>query len=167
MPSELAFRAQLVVDHQRRLYDYWRSCAGTRAMPAKRSIDPVAIPDLLPGISLLETGSCLDDMTYRLAGTRLREIYGLEVTGRRVFDLDMDDKRNYWQAAYRKVVEEKLPMQGAIKGPLVSRDHVILFWLRLPLSDDGVRVDRILCYDISMPASLSQDETPSASQQGS
>jgi hypothetical protein len=26
-----------------------------------------------------------------------------------------------------------------------------LFWLRLPLSEDGGRVDRILCYDVAGP----------------
>jgi hypothetical protein len=27
----------------------------------------------------------------------------------------------------------------------------VLFWLRLPLSEDGKRVDRILCYDVAAP----------------
>jgi hypothetical protein len=46
-------------------------------------------------------------------------------------------------------------MQGAVKGPVAGRDHVVLFWLRLPLSEDGERVSKILCHDVGiMPAAL-------------
>ncbi len=156
MPPELAFRARLIVEKQTRLYNYWRSRAGGRIAPAPHEIDPVAIPDLLPGIGILEAGAGLAHLTYRLAGTRLREIYGVELTGRRFFDLDMGDKRNYWLSAYGKIVNEATPMQGAVRAPLMSRDHVMLFWLRLPLSDDGVSVSRVLGYDIAIPATLTQ-----------
>ncbi len=40
---------------------------------------------------------------------------------------------------------------GVVRGPAKDRDHVVLFWLRLPLSEDGGRVDRILCYDVAGP----------------
>jgi hypothetical protein len=32
-----------------------------------------------------------------------------------------------------------------------GREHVILFWLRLPLSQEGGRVDKILCHDVAAP----------------
>src|SRR5688500_940716 len=137
MLSELAFRAQLVIREQRELFDYWRACAKGHAMPSRASINPAAIPALLPGISILEAGRQPDQVIYRLAGTRLRDIFGREVTGKSVFDLEFGEKRSYWLAVYRKVIEERVPMQGAIKGPVADRDHVVLFWMRLPLSDDS------------------------------
>jgi len=159
MPSELAFRAQLVISEQREIYDYWRRAANGRPMPARADLDPVAIRHLLPGISILDVGARFDALRYRLAGTRLRDIYGGEVTGQNVFDMRLGVKRRYWRAAYRRVVEERTPMQGAVKGPVAGREHVVLFWLRLPLSDDGETVSKVLCHDVGiMPAALAPSE---------
>jgi hypothetical protein len=157
MLSELAFRAQLVIREQRELFDYWRACAAGGRLPSRACINPAAIPSLLPGISVLEVGIKPEDVTYRVAGTRLREIFGREVTGKPVFDLQFGGKRNYWLAVYRKVIGEKVPMQGAIKGPVADRDHIVLFWMRLPLSDDNTVVNRILCHDVSLPVSVAYD----------
>jgi len=158
MSSELAFRAQLVMSEQREVYDTWRWAANGRRMPARADLDPATMRHLLPGISILDVGARFDALRYRLAGTRLHDIYGGEVTGQSVFELRLGPKRRYWQAAYRRVVEERMPMQGAVKGPVAGRDHVVLFWLRLPLSDDGETVSKILCHDVGiMPAALDQD----------
>ncbi len=155
MTSELAFRAQLVISEQREVYDTWRRAANGRPMPARADLDPTMMRHLLPGISILDVGARFDAVRYRLAGTRLHDIYGREVTGQNVFDLRLGPKRRYWQAAYRRVVEERTPMQGAVKGPVAGRDHIVLFWLRLPLSEDGDRVSKILCHDVGiMPAAL-------------
>lgn len=158
MPSELAFRAQLVVSEQREIYDYWRRAADGRVMPARADLDPVEIRHLLPGISILDVGQRYDVLRYRLAGTRLHDIYGCEVTGLSLFDLRLGAKQHYWRAAYRRVVEERTPMQGAVKGPLAGREHVVLFWLRLPLSEDGVTVGKILCHDVGVMPAILEDE---------
>lgn len=162
MTSELAFRAQLVIREQRELFDYWRRCAGSRVMPSRADINPAHIPALLPGVSIIDAGDKSDRLIYRLAGTRLREIYGIEVTGKNVFELEFGEKRAYWQAAYRRVMEERAPMQGAIKGPVAQRDHVVLFWLRLPLSGDGEKVNKILCYDTALPVSIAYGDATDA-----
>ncbi len=157
MLSELAFRAQLVIREQRELYDYWRACAKDGRLPSRASINPAAIPSLLPGISILDAGDRPEDIIYRLAGTQLREIFGKEVTGKSVFALEFGEKRNYWLAVYRKVIDEKVPMQGAIKGPVANRDHVVLFWMRLPLSEDNDGVNKILCHDVTLPVSVAYE----------
>jgi hypothetical protein len=157
MLSELAFRAQLVIREQRELFDYWRSCARGDRLPARADINPAAISSLLPGISIVDAGRHPEHCVYRVAGTRLREIFGREVTGKCVFDLDYGDKRNYWLAVYRKVIEGSIPMQGAIKAPVVDRDHIVLFWMRLPLSDDGSAVNKVLCHDVSLPVSIAYE----------
>jgi hypothetical protein len=157
MLSELAFRAQLVIREQRELFDYWRNCAKGRALPRRADINPAAIATLLPGISILEAGARVDQIFYRLAGTRLRDIYGREVTGKSVFDLEFGEKKNYWLAVYRKVLEEQVPMQGAVKGPVADRDHVVLFWMRLPLSDGDNIVNKVLCHDVTLPVSVAHE----------
>ena len=152
MPTELAFRAQLILREQRDLYGYWRSCAQSKPIPSRFDIDPIDIPHLLPGLSLLDAGEDLDSLRYRLAGTRVREIYGTEITGRAVFDSGLQHKRDYWLSVYEKVIGEQTPMQGAVRGPVSGRDHLVLIWMRLPLSGLSSFVERVLGYDAALPA---------------
>ncbi|NJM33571.1 MAG: PAS domain-containing protein [Rhodomicrobium sp.] len=146
-----------MIHEQRELYDYWRACAKGGRLPCRADINPAAISSLLPGISILDAGKTPEQIVYRLAGTRLREIFGKEVTGKSVFDLEFGEKRQYWLTVYRKVIDEAVPMQGAIKGPVVSKDHVVLFWMRLPLSNDDNAVNKILCHDVTLPLSVAYE----------
>ena len=154
MASELAFRAQVILREQRELYEYWRACAQSRPIPSRFDIDPVAIPHLLPGLSLIDARPDLDSLRYRLAGTRVGEIYGAEITGRAVFEIGFQHKKEYWRSVYRRVVNEQIPMQGAVRGPAAGREHLLLLWLRLPLSGLTGSVERILGYDAALPSSL-------------
>ncbi len=154
MPSELAFRAQIILREQRELYGYWRACAQSKPIPSRYDIDPIDIPHLLAGLSLLDTGEGLEALRYRLAGTRVREIYGTEITGRAVFDSGLQHKREYWRSVYRKVIGEGIPMQGAVRGPVTGRDHLLLIWMRLPLSGLSGAVERVLGYDAALPLSF-------------
>jgi hypothetical protein len=154
MLSELAFRAQLILREQRDLYGYWRSCAQSNPVPSHHDIDAVDIPRLLPALSLLDAGDDLDGLRYRLAGTRVREIYGTEITGRAVFGSGLEHKRDYWRSVYRKVIEDRTPMQGALRGPISGRDHILLIWMRLPLRGSSGAIERVLGYDAALPSSF-------------
>lgn len=154
-----AFRAQLVVQGQRELFDYWRDAAGPRRMPARSDLDPLKVPRLLPSIGLLDLRDGLHEAAFRLAGTRLHEVYGQEITGKRACEVFSGECRDYWRRVHERVVEQGEPAQGVVKGPADTRDHVVLFWLRLPLSEDGGSVDRMLCYDIAGPAESGRQES--------
>lgn len=149
LSSELAFRAQLVVPEQRQLYDYWVSRTGERPMPSRQDISPADFGRLLPNVSLIDVDRCR--FRVRLAGTRLRDIYDREVTGKYLDELDWGDKADYWMSAYRRVVDGSRPVQGIVRGPRRGKDHLVQFWLRLPLSCDGNSVTMILCYDSFVP----------------
>jgi hypothetical protein len=159
MPSELVFSAQLIMREQRDLYGYWRSCAGAKAIASRYDIDPVDIPRLLPGLSLLDAGEDLDTLRYRLAGTRVREIYGTEITGRAVFDARFQHKQGYWRSVYQKVIIEQTPMQGAVRGPVAGREHLLLIWMRLPLSGLSGAIERVLGYDAALPIALQSSQS--------
>ncbi len=154
MTSELAFRAQVILREQRELYDYWRACAQSRPIPSRFDIDPVAIPHLLPGLSLIDARTGLESLRYRLAGTRMADIYGAELTGRAVFEIGSQHKKDYWRSVYRRVLNEQIPMQGALRGPAAGREHLLLLWLRLPLGGLTEGVERVLGYDAALPWSL-------------
>jgi hypothetical protein len=156
MLSGRAFRAQLVIQGQRELFDYWLEAAGARRMPARSDLDPLKVPRLLPSIGLIDVRSGLDSACFRLAGTRLHEIYGQEITGKRASEVFAGESGDYWRRVHDRVVEAGQPLNGVVRGPAKGRDHIVLFWLRLPLSEDGGQVDRILCYDLAGPAERGQ-----------
>lgn len=154
MPSGRAFRGQLVLSGQRELFDYWICSAGARAMPARSDLDPLKVPKLLPHLGLIDVGGAdVGKARYRLAGTRLHEIYGREITGKRLDDVFAGETQAYWRRVHARVVETGFPLAGAVRGPAAGRDHIVLFWMRLPLSEDGKTVDRILCHDAAVAAS--------------
>jgi len=157
MLSGCAFRAQLVVQGQRELFDYWLQSAGERSMPARSDVDPLKVPRLLPHIGLIDLRDGLDRGLFRLAGTRLRDIYGQELTGKRVCEVFCGQCAAYWGRVHDRVAKTGAPAHGVIRGPATGRDHIVLFWLRLPLSDDGGRVDRILCLDTAGPNAAETD----------
>lgn len=156
MLPDCAFRAQLEVRGQRELFDYWLHAAGERSMPARADLDPLKVPRLLPNLGLIDLRQGFDQGLFRLAGTRLRDIYGMEITGRRLSDVFSGDSAAYWRGVHARVASEAMPAHGMVRGPAQGRDHVVLFWLRLPLSDGGGRVDRILCHDAAAPAGVAQ-----------
>lgn len=149
--SELAFRAQLVIPEQRQIYDYWCACAGNLNMPSRDHINPGDIPHLLPFVSLIEIED--DPVRYkvRLAGTSLYDIYGGEITGRYVDDLDWAPNQEYWISSYRRVVDAALPAQGVVRSPYERSEHLTQFWLRLPLASGEGDIKMILCYDAFVP----------------
>jgi PAS domain len=144
--ADLAFRAQLVIPEERHLFDYWRAkCAG-RAMPSREDISPTEISRLLPYVSLIDVLPGEGRMRVRLAGTQLREIYGRDVTGSYVEDIDVSTRAAYWSTTYQRL-RQGLPAQGILPVHQQGGDFMTRFWIRLPLSRDGSFVNMILGYD--------------------
>jgi hypothetical protein len=162
-PGGKAFRAQLVVPEQRQLYDYWLELAGKARMPARKSFSPARLPRLLPGISLVDVAEPIERCRVRLAGTRLRDIYDREITGCCISDLDWGEKRDYWLEAYRRTIMDSEPTQGILQGPMQGKEHVVQYWLKLPLRTIGSAVSMVLCFDHFVPASELAREYSNAS----
>ncbi len=151
MLSGRALRAQLVTSGQREIFDYWIRTAGARKMPARSDLDPLKLPHLLPHLGLIDLREGVSRARYRLAGTGLHDVYGQEITGKRIDELCSGDCSDYWLRVHARVAEDGQPLSGVIRGPAHNREHVVLFWLRLPLAEDGAAVDRILCCDMAGP----------------
>lgn len=150
--TDFAFRAQLVIPEQRQLFDYWRSkCAG-RAMPTRSDVNPADLKRLLPYLSLIDVVDGSGRMRVRLAGTQLREFFGREITGAYLNDLDPAERPSYWQATNQRLVSG-LPAQGILPVRRPRGEFITRFWIRLPLSSDGERVNMVLGYDAFVFAS--------------
>lgn len=117
-------------------------------MPTRADINPADIPRLLPFISLIDVGERLETSKVRLAGTRLRDVFDREITGLRIEDLDLGPKRDYWMTAYRHTALDGKPTQGIVRGPRVNKEHLVQYWIRLPLAAaNGTGIRMILGLD--------------------
>ncbi len=125
-------------------------------MPARSDFDPRAVPRLLPNIALVEVPDDPNEARFRVAGTALREIYAGEVTGRQLNHVYDGPAAEYWRRVHDAVLEDGVPLQGVMRGPAEGREHVVMFWLRLPLSGSGSHARFMLCYDraAQMPEEL-------------
>jgi hypothetical protein len=88
----------------------------------------------------------------RLAGTRLRDVYDREITGLPLAEIDLGPKRDYWLAAYRHTAFDAKPTQGVVRGPLLNKEHLVQYWLRLPLASAGGAVNMVLGLDVFLSA---------------
>lgn len=129
-----------------RLYAYWLAIHPPGALPGRQHFDPLAVHDLLPNIWLLDVQRAPFRLRYRLAGTRITERLGREVTGQWLDEAHPHLARSdaYFHR-YRAVVDGAHPSWR--RGPPFFRqdEHVAeLENLMLPLAGDGVNVDVLL-----------------------
>ncbi len=150
-PENIAFRTQLILPEQRQLYDYWLERTRGQQLPRRNDINPAHFPRLLPGICLIDVARDVSDSSVRLAGTRLRDVYEREITGLKISELDWGEKRDYWLNAFRHTIENRTPTQGVVRGPKMHKDHVVQYWLKLPLCTTGDAVSMLLCLNCFLP----------------
>lgn len=68
-----------------RLLAVWRGWAAGRAAPERQDVDPLAMPDLLANLILLDVED--DDFRFRLAGEAVNARYGHRLRGRALREL--------------------------------------------------------------------------------
>src|SRR5258708_6705187 len=70
------------------LHDYWTEKRGLRRMPARGDVDPLELKAVLPHILLIDVARTPLDFRFRLAGTRTYHIFGVDLTGRSVREVE-------------------------------------------------------------------------------
>lgn len=130
------------------LYAYWNSLRGDGAAPLRQRLNPADIKRLLPTISLTEVVPGPEpDFRIRLAGTGLYNVYGREITGRRLGEVYNSAAADYWRTELDRVVRERRPGVGVHNLSWRGAAHLSVVWIRLPMAREGDRVDLILGYD--------------------
>ena len=144
---DTSFRAQLVLSEQQQLYDYWCTKHNQHLLPTRQQINPAEISKLLPNLSLIDIEPDPLKFRYRLAGTRLREIYDCEVTGLELADCELNV--DYWKRTYIHITDTGRPAQGVIRGQELKKNILFSFGsgFRWPLRKQtchvvGPRCDR-------------------------
>lgn len=129
----------------RAIYELWRSKrAAAGGLVLRADIDPIDIGARnLPHVAiieLLEDG----DLRYRLVGGHILEYIGYDFSGWRVSEYYRDKPDDGSPEDYHTAIAERRPMHSRANLIADGRSYVIYERLILPMSSDGIRVDRLL-----------------------
>lgn len=127
-----------------RLYEYWLARRGGRSMPSRGDLDALDMTFVIGNIILVDViAGSPPGFRIRLHGTNLVERAGYELTGKMLDELPQTEFRDLARRSFTKVVNTAQPLHAAndriIDGKVRHYETVML-----PLSDDGVAVDRLL-----------------------
>lgn len=137
----------------RALYEYWAGRRQDRAMPARADLDPIDIPSLLPFVFLIDVrDGDPPQLTYRVFGTGLVELFGYDFTRQEVGKGTMPEHLPEVLARYARVIRERAPYyhRALLRDRL--NDYTEVDRIILPLSGGGARVDQMIGMTIPIGA---------------
>jgi len=133
----LGFRASLTDAGLVGLYDYWMALRQSLGrLPRRSEIDPLDLPaEVLPGMIIIERDA---DLRFwcRLAGTRMREIYGFEVTGKYLDDVMPAGAVTFRKGIYQTVLEGRCALFCRLRFSVPGREFVASDRLYVPVLND-------------------------------
>lgn len=129
-----------VTDAQQVLIGHWQSRRDGEGRVAREDIDPGALRSALACVSIVEIDAA-GESRFRIAGSRLREIFGQEVRGMRLAEI-AGAYGDCYTLGISAALERGEPVGGVIETG--GRIHA---WLRLPLIGDDGQLSQVLCHD--------------------
>ena len=120
----------------RALFDYWNQQRGRRSAPARSDIDPADIRHIL-GDTFMLTADFVDEIRFRLAGTRVCTLFGREIKGDAFKTLWSETSWTDIQDLLTAVIDENVGAVAGVIGRTEDGTEVELELLLLPLSYDG------------------------------
>lgn len=141
------FAAMLEVPEHRELFAYWRSKARPGRLPARKDIDPIDIPKLLPWLSLVEVdwSGEAPRFRFRVVGTSVAERFGRDATGL-WFEDAYDDPKIYeaQMAIFTQVATTRQPSLTRPVPPIPDREFITCRRLIVPMTGDDDRVSQMI-----------------------
>jgi hypothetical protein len=130
-----------------RLYDWWCSKGGPSTVPDRSAVDPLELKTLLPNILIAEAEHNPFRVKYRLVGTKVTEITGLDITGRYIDELLSAEPDQPWQDHYATVYQSRIPLFGLTTVPTSAGGIVDYEFAVLPLRHGGDRVEQFIALE--------------------
>jgi hypothetical protein len=121
----------------KRLYDYWRGRCAETAMPARTAVDPLDFRYILGYVTLVEVELAPRRYRFRLDGSILAMLSGMDYTGKYLDELGLPDYIDFVAASYDRVVDRCRPYayrkQGAFDTKTFDEETLIV-----PLGRNGI-----------------------------
>lgn len=149
----------------REIFDYWVRLAGERPAPLRTEIDPVALRRYLPHLFIAATADGNGDsagLTFRLAGTRICDMFGREFRGAPYEDLwfDATNRQPFEIAANAIQYERPVLLEVHVLRPDDERPYDLLLMPMRP--HDAGFSDRLLGALMPRSEALAATATPAA-----
>lgn len=128
----------------KRLLAYWAEKKGDRVAPTRAEIDPAEIKAILPYVGIVSVERPQLRFRYRLAGTEIIKGYGLELTGRCLDEMDLNNHQSEITREYTRAAENGEPSCSTWQYARKDGRTVRYERLVLPLSSDGKQIDMLL-----------------------
>ncbi len=122
-----------------RMLTYWQSLRTADGFPGRNAIDPLAIPDLLPYILLLDVEK--EDFRFRLVGETVNRRYGGQIKGRSLTELLEGEILTETLDEHVRCIRARAPVFTRNTVHTIDTDDMKLYQrLLLPLSDKSLEV---------------------------
>jgi len=118
------------------VYAYWNEKRGQRPAPERADIDPVAIRRAL-GDTIMLSADFVDQLRFRLAGTRVCALFCREIKGETFAGLWSEPNRQAIADLLTIVTSETIGAVAGLTGRTAEGDDVDLELLLLPLAHSG------------------------------
>ncbi|NQY14662.1 MAG: PAS domain-containing protein [Henriciella sp.] len=136
---------------QTELVQHWKNCSENSILPCRDRLDPGAIKAHLSEISIIEVSET-GRARFRLAGSGLRKLFGQEMRGRELSELDQTTFE-MWSLGLARAFDMQQPIGG-----LIERETDAHAWLRLPLRSERSSA-LVLCHDALIPNARLRDQS--------
>jgi hypothetical protein len=133
--------------------EFWENCRGTAFAPRWGSDFRLSdLPtDILPNVSVVDVIDGGERYYYRFWGTNNVTIKGFEMSQKYLDQSPVESVRRNGYHQFGVMVRERRPLVFLYEAVYRDKINVGCVTLRLPLSSDGVTVDKIASYqDLNM-----------------
>ncbi|MCB9946347.1 MAG: PAS domain-containing protein [Rhodospirillaceae bacterium] len=145
------------------LFRMWQDKRGTRTLPSRTDFDVAELKPWLGRLIIYDVLGDAEDFRYRLVGTDIVRIHGLDLTGRLVSEACYMGGTAHTRASLAEMCRSKMPRyrkDGEITARAWARAGERLF---LPLGRNGDTVDQIICLAASEEELVPRYQRPGAS----
>lgn len=128
----------------RSFYKWWLDSVECKGIPSRKDFNPMKFARYLPTVMLTDVNIDPYKFVIRLAGSELEVNLGEPMEGKEIIDLRGGDKIH---ERFSKLVDLKKPYY-ALGLPMLwaHKDYSTYDVLMLPLSDDGVNINKLLTH---------------------
>ncbi|ANL28058.1 PAS domain-containing protein [Rhizobium phaseoli] len=125
------------------IFDYWNRIRGAADAPLKSQVEPSAVPHLLQSLFILEARED-GDIVFRLAGTRICDLFGRDLRGERFSSLWAHGQHADIERTAIGVMDHAMPALFNTTGYSIVGHQASFEIIMMPLRSSNGACDRVL-----------------------
>jgi hypothetical protein len=138
MPSDIMHPTSRI------LFRFWEATRGELSAAKKQDLDLKRIAKILPSICILEREALIPVYKWRLAGTAICKLWGMEVTGIDVLHNWPEFEKQTMVSGFDMVIATMQPCVARFKAISELGDEIGVEMLALPIQDANTGMIQIL-----------------------